>query len=149
MKYKEMHSAIVILAASTTCVEDFVYPKSSHGNADYPDLNNSVFFCATDSSHARRRKAVEYCKVRYPNWEIEGKELLHKTGGVGQFIADYHASRLSWQPRSILDEVLASPPLFVMCIAILSKFNHNVHSGPWPTFGISFLEARNVLMESC
>ena len=48
-----------------------------------------------------------------------------------------------------MEDVLASPPLFAMCIAILSNFNHTAHSGPWPTFGMSILEAKKVLMESC
>ena len=146
---KERNSATVILAASTTCIENFVFPMSSHGNTNYPDLNNSVLMKKTIRPIRDAEELSKYCGVRFPDWEITGKEVLHKTGGVGRFISDYYTSQISWEPQSILEDVLASPPLFAMCIAILSNFNHTAHSGPWPTFGMSILEAKKVLMESC
>ena len=92
---KERNSATVILAASTTCVKNLVFPLSSHSNANYPDLNNSVFIKKTIHPIRDAEELSNYCKVRYPDWKITGKELLHKTGGVGRFISDYYASQIS------------------------------------------------------
>ena len=121
---KQYTNVLTMLAASTTCIDRYIYPghTPAHRFAGYPNMNCSVFI--------RRyvypiRDAVvlrAYAAKRYPGWVVDGAHLLDVTGGVGRFITNYKANT-SWTPPFELDDVTRERPLFALCCAMLSAVN--------------------------
>lgn len=130
----KMHTNVaVLLTASTTCVERYIFPES-RDFLGYPDLNNSVFIRRDMNPIRVPAILAAYAETRYPGWVVDGAMLLDATGGIGRFVANFRANS-SWCPDFKPEEVICSHALFNLCCAMLSYVPPPVLvnvSDPWP-----------------